>query len=475
MWRLAIPAALAFGEFCGFASSTIGSAWPLAAFLFLLTASVGYGRAIRGWGLAAVFLAGFALALHSSDVRRRTLRDAAEPGRPLEASLIVEGVPAEGVGRSGWTSFDATYKGVDVRVVLHLDDGVEPPLVGETWRCAGWLERRPADDFRRRRVWIKGRGTFAVRETCGGRSGMRAFFDSARRGVSRRMGIGLEGTGYSAFADVNRAMILGERSRLPHDVRETFVDSGTLHMFAISGLHVAIVAKIFIITLVVLFVPYRFTGVVAVPLLWFYVGMVGAGPSAVRAAAMATICMLAPLWLRRPDGISAWAATFVVFHLVWPESIMSVASRLSFTVMLGILLFVEWARSFRSRSIEIVGFTVAAWAAGAPIVAHMFGRLTPGGIVANFLLVPAAGCLVCAAVLGVAASFVSTALAAHLNYAAALFAKAMVGVSWAVSRLPFASVKTEPWTFWDCAAWYAVLGLSMWLVRSIAVRRRQTF
>ncbi len=86
-------------------------------------------------------------------------------------------------------------------------------------------------------------------------------------------------------------------------------------MFAISGLHVAIVAKIFIITLVVLFVPYRFTGVVAVPLLWFYVGMVGAGPSAVRAAAMATICMPAPLWLRRPDGISAWAATLSLIHI----------------------------------------------------------------------------------------------------------------------------------------------------------------
>ena len=474
MRRLAIPAALALGEFCGFANSSVGSLWPLAALMFLIVASIGYGRSIRGWRFAAIFLAGFALALHSADSRRRVLRDASEPGRPLETAFVVEGVPAEGVGKSGWTSFDTSFKGVDVRVVFHLEDGAEPPLVGETWRCAGWLERKPSDDYRRRRLWVKGRRTFAVRDHAAGRSRIRAFFDAARRDVSRRLGIGLDGTEYSGYADVNRAILLGERSRLPREIRETFVDSGTLHIFAISGLHVAIVAKVLIIALVFVFVPFRFAGLIATPLLWLYVGMVGAGPSAVRAAAMATICMFAPLGMRRSDGISAWAVTFVVFHVVWPASVMSVASRLSFTVMLGILLFVEWAKSFRSRALEIVGVTIAAWAAGAPIVAHMFGRLTPGGILANFILVPAAELSVGAAMLGSLASLVSTALAAHLNFAAALFSKAMVGVSWAVARMPLSNVCTSPWTLFDCVAWYAVLGLSMWLVRSVALRRRQT-
>ena len=475
MWRFAIPAALALGEVCGFAASPVGSAWPLAALLLLLTVAVGYGRGIRGWNLAAVFLLGLTLALNSSEVRRRALRDAAEPGRPMEASLVVEGVPPDGVGRSGWTSFDATCKGIDLRVVLHLDEGVEPPLVGETWRCAGWLERRPPDDFRRRRLWVRGRRTFAFRDPAGGCSRIRSLFDTVRRDISRRMGIGLDGTEYGAYADVNRAMLLGERSRLPRDVHQAFVESGTLHMFAISGLHVAIVARILTLLLVFAFVPFRLIGLLAAPLLWFYVGITGAGPSAVRAGAMVTICMLAPLFNRRPDGISAWAATFVVFHVVSPESIMSVASALSFTVMLGILLFVEWSKAFRSRALEVVGFTVAAWAAGVPIVAHMFGTLTPGGVVANFILVPAAGCLVCAAIFGAAASFVSTALAAHLNHAAALLAKGMVGVSWSVAKIPLANITTAPWTFWDCAAWYLVIALSMWLVRSVALRRRRTF
>jgi ComEC/Rec2-related protein len=474
MWRLAIPAFLAFGELCGFANSAMASIWPLAAFLAIVVLLFGHGRAIRGWKFAFVFMLGFALAMHSACVRGRVLREASEPGRPLKAGLVVEGVPLDGVGGSRWTSFDSTFKGVDVRVIFKLEDGVEPPRVGETWRCSGWLERKSPSDYRRRRLWIKGSGTFAVRDESAGRSVMLAFFDSARRDMSRRLGIGLDGTEYSGFADINRAILLGERCRLPHEIRETFVDAGTLHIFAISGLHVAIIAKVLVALLVMMMVPFRVVGVVAIPVLWFYVCMVGAGPSAVRAAAMASLCMLAPLGMKRPDGISAWTATFVTFHVLWPESLVNVASLLSFTVMLGMLIFAEWAKSFRSRIVEVVGVTVAAWAAGAPIVAHVFGRITPGGVLANLILVPAAEFSVGAGLLGAAISHVSSTLAAHFNFAAALVAKAMVGVSWAVAHIPGATVQTSPWTLWDCVAWYSVLGLSMWLVRSIALRRRQT-
>lgn len=474
MLRLAIPACLALGEFCGFASSAMAAAWPLAAFLATLILLFGYGRNIRGWRFAFVFMLGFALALRSSSVRNIVVRDASEPGRPLEASLVVESVSPGGVGPSGWTSFDSSFLGLDIRVIFNLPEDVEPPRVGETWRCAGWLERKPANDYRRRKLWIKGRKTFAFRDDSAKRATLMSMFDAARRDMSRRLGTGLDGTDYSGFADVNRAILLGERARLPQDIRETFVDAGTLHIFAISGLHVTIIANVLLMLLVLMMVPYRIAGLVAIPLLWFYVGMVGAGPSAVRAASMSSLCMLAPLGMRRPDGISAWAATFLLFHVMWPELLVNLGSLLSFTVMLGILLFVEWAKSFRSRAVEVVGVTLAAWAAGVPIAAHVFGRITPGGILANFLLVPAAEFSVCAGLLGSLLGHVSDTLAAHFNFAAALVAKFMVGISWAVSRLPGATVRTSPWTVWDCAAWYAVLGLSMWLVRSVVLRRRRT-
>lgn len=471
MRRLAIPAALALGEACGFAAFDFGPAWVVAAFLSAAAAFFGHGFGVRGWRVAATFLLGLALALRSSESRRDALRDATASDAPFERSFTVDSEPVVRGGETNrWASFDSSFSGVDVRVVFRLREGAPLPEVGERWRCAGWLERRDARDYGRRFLWVKGRGTFALRDDAAGRSRFRAALASVRRDLSRRMGVGLDGS--PEVADLNRAILLGERTRLDRGTRSLFADAGTLHIFAVSGLHVLLVARIALAALAILCVPYRFAGLVVAPLLWLYVAMVGASPSALRAAAMASAYFLAPVWWRRRDALSSWIVVFVAFHLVAPENIVKVASLLSFAVMLGIIAFVESFRDMWPKWAEAPGVSFAAWAAGAPIAAHVFGEIAPGGFFANLVLVPAAGVSVCAGALGAAASYVSTTVAAHLNNAAALFTKAMVGVSWAVSRLPLSHFASGEWTLWDCAAWYAALCLSAWLARSVVLRRR---
>ena len=475
MRRLAIPAALALGEACGFAAFVFGPAWGLAAFLAMAVAVFGHGFGVRGWRVAAVFLLGLSLSLRSSELRQEALREASRPGTPFVNSFSVESEPVVRGGETNrWASFDTSFRGVDIRVVFQCDDSALP-RVGETWRCSGWLERKDADDFSRRHLWVRGRGTFAERDVSAGESRFSAALASVRRSLSERLGIGLEGS--PEVADINRAILLGERTRLRHGTRSIFADAGTLHIFAVSGLHVLIIAKFIMVVLMLACVPYRFAGLVVVPLVWLYVAMVGSSPSAVRAAAMASAYYLAPVWWRRHDALSAWAITFVTFHLVSPENIVKVASLLSFAVMLGIIGFLEIFREIsRAREqggpLEAVGVSFAAWAAGAPIAAHVFGEMAPGGFLANLVLVPSAIVSVYAGAMGAAASYISTHIAAHLNNAAALFTKGMVGVSWVVARLPFSHFTTGAWTLWDCAVWYVVLCLSAWLARSILLRRR---
>ena len=101
-----------------------------------------------------------------------------------------------------------------------------------------------------------------------------------------------------------------------------------------------------------------------------------------------------------------------------------------------------------------------AWAAGAPIAANAFGRFTPGGIVANLALLPAAALSVATGVVGALAGFVSETAAAHFNNLAALVTRAMTGVSRAVAGLGWANFEVEEWGFGACAAWYASLLLT---------------
>ena len=323
--------------------------------------------------------------------------------------------------------------------------------------------------MRPRRLWIKGRRTFA---RCIARPhSLRGTFARIRHDFSRRMGIGLE---HSApdIANLNRAILLGERANLPKDIRDTFVRAGTLHVFAISGLHVMIIAQLLMALLVCCAIPVRFSGLLLVPLLWAYTYLIGLTPSAIRAAGMASLYFGAYIFMRRPNGIIAWCLTFLVIHIFDPLMLLNVGSELSFAVMLGILLSLRFCAHFKFGRGEGFIVTLAAWLAGTPLAAHVFGRITPGGILANLFLIPTAAASVILSAFGILASFISTTLAGHINNGAALFTRGMVGISWAVSHLSGSNFEVSKWSFTTCLIWYAVaLGIP-WVIIMISRRRR---
>ena len=116
--------------------------------------------------------------------------------------------------------------------------------------------------------------------------------------------------------------------------------------------------------------------------------------------------------------------------------------------------------------------TLAAWAVGVPISAHVFGRVTPGGMVANLVLIATAKATVVAGALGAGVSYLSEAAAAHVNNLSALGIRAMVLVAEGVSRLPGANFETTPWSVLTCVEWYASLALIGFLMSRAAARRR---
>lgn len=293
-----------------------------------------------------------------------------------------------------------------------------------------------------------------------------------RKDLSARVALG--GEAESELVALNRAILLGERRRLPSRLKRVFVDSGAIHLFAISGLHVMVVAKVLMFLVAVCFVPWRVQGLVALPILWAYVVLIGSPPSAVRAALMASFYFGAPVFWRRPNGLVAWSLSFLVIHLLLPEQLSEVGSLFSFIVMLALVVASRTVRKMRHAAFQVVALTFVAWAAGVPIAAAAFGRLTPGGLVANLMLVPTAVYAVVSGIVGLAASFLWEPLAVHLNSLSLLVTKAMVGIAAAVARLPYAAVEIPRWGVWECGGWYLALGLGFYLIRRIQARR-QTF
>lgn len=457
-------AALALGEACGFFCERYAALAPAVAVLDLLWSLYGYGLRWRGWSLVAIFLAGIALAFASVLAREAVLETAfrAAPGRPQVLRVEVRSAAEIRTDAHGTrqVSFTGVVGELPVRVVGSVNLFPSVPLVGEEWECTGWLARTPSPGGGPRPFWLRGEGTGAVR--VGAADGLSACLARVRSELARRIGFGLEHD--PATAALNRAILLGDRQQIDPSEKRRFVAAGTIHVFAISGLHVMVIAKVLQLLLLPLFVSFRYMGLVLIPLMWLYALMIGLPSSAVRATLMITFYALAPVFLRRPNGLVSWAIAFLLVHVVAPTRLLEVGSEMSFVVMLALLFTVRCLGARMGRLASLAGFSFAAWAAGVPIAAHVFGRVTPGGLLANLAVLPVATVGVATGALGALSSFVSRTLAVHFNNLSALMTRTMAGISEVVADLPGSNFEVSPWPLWECALWYVAFALLLWLL-----------
>jgi predicted membrane metal-binding protein len=127
------------------------------------------------------------------------------------------------------------------------------------------------------------------------------------------------------------AMVLGWRTWLTGEMREPFMLSGTLHVFAISGLHIAMIAAMMMILARCLGIPRRMAGFLIIPSLWLYTAATGSPASAVRASTVSSVLLFGWILGRPPDTLNSLGAAVILLLVFEPL-------QLSFTVVLVLSL-----------------------------------------------------------------------------------------------------------------------------------------
>jgi len=137
-----------------------------------------------------------------------------------------------------------------------------------------------------------------------------------------------------------RAMTLGWKTPLSGDVDDVFMRAGTMHVFAISGLHIALLTGMLVQVFRVFRLDRGWAAALAVPMTWAYVAATGWQPSAVRSAVMATV--VAGSWvLQRPGDLINSLAGAAACLLVWdPGQLFQSGFQLSFGAVAGLALLV---------------------------------------------------------------------------------------------------------------------------------------
>ena len=288
-------------------------------------------------------------------------------------------------------------------------------------------------------------------------------------------------------AALTRALLLGMRGSVPPRVTQEFRDAGMAHLLAVSGLHVGVLLGLSLLAAASLFGRRRGLYLAApFVLLWLYVALAGAPPSAVRAGAMGSAYLLALATGRLTAPMNALGLAALVL-LAWDPAVLWDRSfQLSFTSMMGVIVIglplSRWAEgrlpsvergegSLRAVALRVIravaaGVLVSAGAvAGSlPVVALNFHQVPLFGIPATLLALPVLPVLLVAggvtAVLGM--------IAPPLADAAGLVVAAAGGLllldAALVSRIPGSAVAvdfvTAAWAWASYAVLFAVMALA---------------
>jgi len=471
-----------------------GPRWWWVVALALLSAVWIDGRRGLGLSLGALLLIGGGHAWRLGEARRI---DAAVLGAPGRADLQVEGTV---VGRpepqgSGWVAM------VRVERVSAAGVGEVRPWGRIWWRGrgaaplpgsrlaaegCGWRPEQPRNPgehnfggwLRRQRVWAVFDAAGAL--DCVPPPAWRRRLELGRLEFRRAIVHGLDPQ--RREVGVIRAMVLGERPRSDDELIDAFRNSGSLHVFAVSGLHVGLVGVCVWVLLRLLRVPRRWAVPLLVAAMFSYAWLAGLRAPAVRAAWMAAL-LLGGFLIRRPGRLLNMLSAVALGTLAWDGHQLFLAGfQLSYGVVASIALFGgpiarrlgdwpavdpylprtlwsrrhEWQSSGKRWLTGSLGVSLAAWCGSAPLVGWHFRLFTPVAPLASLLLMPLVTAVLALALMAAAVAPVSPAVAAQLNRVNARVAGFSVSLAeWAASlpgshwRLPDHSLQAGELVVFD--------------------------
>jgi len=283
-------------------------------------------------------------------------------------------------------------------------------------------------------------------------------------------------------ASLAQGIVLGIRGNMPSPLKDNFSRTGTVHLLAISGLHLSIVAGIMLSLGIWLFGRRRYLYVwLALGAIWFYALITGMNAPVLRGAIMASLFLTAELLGRQRSAITSLALAAAVMVGISPQVLWHVSFQLSFLAMAGLIFIFPRLQAVGRRAVGAVfgeegtavslanvtadGFSVSLSAILAtwPVVAHYFGIVSLVGPLATLLALPALPAIIITGALAGGLGFIALPLAQATGWFAWLFLSYLLLVVNGFAALPVSSIEAGSvdagliWTY------YLVVVIVLWV------------
>ena len=193
--------------------------------------------------------------------------------------------------------------------------------------------------------------------------------------------------------NINRAILLGDNTRIRKDLKDKIRYIGLSHIFAMSGLHIALVIAIFYFIFKKTMKNKKLIEVLLLISITLYYVSVKESPSFTRAYIMAIVYLLGKLFYEKVDLGKTLFISAIVSILINPTVIFSVSFQLSYGAMIAIIYIFPYIRKINYKKLKILDyilFTTTIQIFLMPITVYYFNTIQFLSVISNLILLPLA-------------------------------------------------------------------------------------
>lgn len=269
---------------------------------------------------------------------------------------------------------------------------------------------------------------------------------------------------------------LGDKSELKNSSFEIFLKTGTIHLFAISGLHVGLIA-LFVVRGLNFFIRLKRPAYwLSIPIIWTYIYYVDHPASSIRAGIMTTIILLA-LCLNRPiHWPNALHFACLSYILIWPGGLYEIGFMLSFSIVFWLIFLGSQLNKYLSNRtfrdpllpIQLIGkrtkiidkamnfilnglwISTVCWLGSLPLCSIIFGYVPLTGLLLNIIFIPLTGICLLGLMLGWMFFLLSPFIAENFFHVSWLSMHSMVNSATNLMDMPLMIPQNNSLILWLC-------------------------
>jgi|GEM_PF-1349092 len=218
------------------------------------------------------------------------------------------------------------------------------------------------------------------------------------------------------FFPLAAALIVGVKDYLDPEHYEVFSHTGTMHILAVSGLHVGLIYMSLAWLLSFFFTTAKskkWQSIITIAAIWIFGAITGFEAAILRAVVMFSFLEIGKMQKKMTDSFNILSVAAFFLALINPLSVFSLSFILSFGAIIGILYFYpivyEWIKVnniFAQKIWELCSMSLAAQITTLPIIIYYFHQFPFLFLLTNLIAIPISNIIVIGGLLLCCFSFV---------------------------------------------------------------------